>query len=326
MPIKTRKRKPGVRMLVSLLIMTALAYSATRAVITIISSLKNMISENKYYDGRIQSLQSEDKGLSVTISPDKLKSSNAILVRLTDHAVLMQKNSQKKIYPASLTKIMTAIVAIENLPDLNEEIELPKSIFEGLYKADASMAGFLPGEKVKAIDLLYGAILPSGAECCIALADHISGSEKNFAELMNEKAEALDMKNTSFVNSTGLHDKNHYTTVNDLAILLTDALHNDVFREIFTAYCHFIQPTNRHPDGITIYSTMYEKLGDQNIADGEILGGKTGYTDKAGLCLASLAKVGNQEYILITAGAKGDHNTEQYNITDALAVYSSIGQ
>jgi len=261
---------------------------------------------------------------SVSISPDKLNSPNAILIRLKDHTILMQKNSKEKIYPASLTKIMTAIVAIEELPDLNKEIKLTNSTFQGLYEADASMAGFQPGEQVRAIDLLYGVMLPSGAECCIGLADQIAGSEQNFAKLMNQKAADLGMKNTHFENTTGLHNVNHYTTVKDLAILLSYALQNDTFREIFTSSRHSTQPTNKHPDGITFNSTMFEELNNQNIIGGEILGGKTGYTDEAGLCLASLAKVGNQVYILISAGAKGDHHSEQYDITDALAVYSSI--
>ena len=261
---------------------------------------------------------------SVSISLDKLNSPNAILIHLKDHTVLMQKNSEEKIYPASLTKMMTAIVAIENLPDLKEEIKLTNSMFQGLYEANASMAGFQPGEQVKAIDLLYGVMLPSGAECCVALADQIAGSEQDFVGMMNQKAADLGMDNTHFENTTGLHDENHYTTVKDLAVLLSYALQNDTFREIFTSPCHTVPPTNKHPDGITFYSTMFEDLSNQNIMDREILGGKTGYTEEAGLCLASLAKVGKQEYILISAGAKGDHDTEQYNIADALAVYSSI--
>jgi D-alanyl-D-alanine carboxypeptidase (penicillin-binding protein 5/6) len=220
--------------------------------------------------------------------------------------------------------MMTAIVAIENLPDLKEEIKLTDSTFQGLYGADASMAGFQPGEQVRAIDLLYGVMLPSGAECCIGLADQIAGSEQNFVKIMNQKAADLGMDNTHFENATGLHNENHYTTVKDLAILLSYALQNDTFREIFTSSRHSTQPTNKHPGGITFYSTMFEELNNQNIIGGEILGGKTGYTDEAGLCLASLAKVGKQEYILISAGAKGDHHSEQYNITDALAVYNSI--
>ena len=263
---------------------------------------------------------------TVSISSDSLHSPNAILIRLTDDTVLMQKNSEEKIYPASLTKMMTAIVAIENLFDLKEEIKLTNSTFQGLYEADASLADFQPGEQIKAIDLLYGVLLPSGAECCVALADQIAGSEQNFVKIMNQKAADLGMDNTHFENATGLHNENHYTTVKDLAILLSYALQNDTFREIFTSSRHSTQPTNKHPRGITFYSTMFEDLNNQSITDGEILGGKTGYTDEAGLCLASLAKVGKQEYILISAGAKGDHHSEQYNITDALAVYNSIGK
>lgn len=263
---------------------------------------------------------------SVSKSFDKLNSPNAILIRLKDNTILMQKNSEEKIYPASLTKMMTAIVAIENLPDLKEKIKLTNSTFQGLYEADASMAGFKPGEQVRAIDLLYGVMLPSGAECCNGLAGQIAGSEQDFVKLMNQKAAALGMDNTHFENATGLHDENHYTTVKDLAILLSYALQNDTFREIFTASRYSTPLTNKHPGGITFYSTMFEELCNQNIVDGEIIGGKTGYTDEAGLCLASLANVGKQEYILISAGAKGDHHSEQYNITDAFAVYNSIGK
>ena len=261
-----------------------------------------------------------------SITPDKLNSPNAILIHLKGQTTLMQKNSDDKIYPASLTKMMTTIVALENLSNLKEEIKLTNSTFQGLYEAGASMAGFQPGERVMAIDLLYGVMLPSGAECCIGLAEQIAGSEQNFVKLMNEKASELGMKSTHFENTTGLHNENHYTTVNDLAILLSYALQNNTFREIFTSSRHSTSPTNKHPGGMTFYSTMFEGLSNQNLMDGEILGGKTGYTDEAGLCLASLARVGKQEYILISAGAKGDHHSEQYNITDALTVYNSMGE
>jgi D-alanyl-D-alanine carboxypeptidase (penicillin-binding protein 5/6) len=297
------------------------------AVLVYITLGNYQISENEYDDSTTPvPLSKIELDPSVSISPDRLNSLTAILIRLNDHTILMQKNSEEKIYPASLTKMMTAIVAIENLPGLKEEIKLTNSTFQGLYEADASMAGFQPGEQVRAIDLLYGVMLPSGAECCIGLADQIAGSEKNFVKIMNQKAADLGMDNTHFENATGLYSEKHYTTVKDLAILLSYALQNDTFRETFTSSSYSTLPTNRHPDGITFYSTMFEKLNNQSIADGKILGGKTGYTEEAGLCLASLAQVGKQEYILITAGAKGDHHSEQYNITDALAVYSSIGK
>ncbi len=258
-------------------------------------------------------------------SPNKLNSSNVILVRLKDQATLMQKNSRERIYPASLTKMMTAIVAIEKLPDLEVVIKLGDSIFEDLSGANASMTGFEPEEEVRAIDLLYGALLPSGAESCIGLACQIAGSEDEFVEMMNQKAKELGMDNTHFVNTTGLHDDNHYTSVEDMAELLSYALQNNTFRKIFTASRYSTKPTNMHPDGITYHSTMFQKLNEQDIVGGEILGGKTGYTDVAGLCLASLAKVNNQEYILITTGAKGNLRSKQYNIADAIKVYNNIG-
>lgn len=257
---------------------------------------------------------------------DNLYSSNAILIQLDNHSVLMQKNSKQRIYPASLTKIMTAIVAIEKLPNLRENITLPNSMFQKLYKADASMAGFKPDEKVRAIDLLYGVMLPSGAECCIGLADHIAGSEQKFVEMMNQKAVVLGMSNTHFTNSTGLQDDNHYTTVKDLSILLSYALQNTTFRDIFTASRYSIAPTNKHPNGITFQNTMFKNIMNPVVDGGKILGGKTGYTVEAGLCLASLAQKNGREYILVTAGAKGNHESEQYNIDDAYTVYNKLGK
>ncbi|ERI91377.1 serine-type D-Ala-D-Ala carboxypeptidase [Clostridiales bacterium oral taxon 876 str. F0540] len=315
---KLKKKKLGICIYVTFILMVA------TAVLIYINLGDNHIFERAYDDEISQFSPSIEPNLSISISPNKLKSSNAILIRLTDDAILMQKNSDKKIYPASLTKMMTAIVAIENLPDPNEEINLTEATFQGLSGEDASMAGFKPGEQVKSIDLLYGALLPSGAECCIGLADKIAGSEQNFVKMMNKKAADLGMKNTHFENATGLHNENHYTTVRDLSILLKYALKNNTFREIFTSYRHYVPPTNKHPEGVTFYSTMFEELKNQNITGGQILGGKTGYTNEAGLCLASLAKVGKQEYIMISADAKGNHNTKQYNITDAVAAYNSI--
>jgi D-alanyl-D-alanine carboxypeptidase (penicillin-binding protein 5/6) len=321
---KAKKKKSKMRIVLSFLLMVVIAVVVCKYIITPVA--QHLFE--KYVDDRTTPVPPSkiEPVPFVSISPDKLKSPNAILIRLKDHAILMQKNSEEKIYPASLTKMMTAIVAIEELPDLKEEIKLSNSTFRGLYKTDASLAGFQPGEQVRSIDLLYGVMLPSGAECCIGLADQIAGSEQNFVKIMNQKAAALGMGNTHFANATGLHDVNHYTTVKDLTILLSYALQNDTFREIFTSSRHSTQPTNKHLRGITFYNTMFEELNNQNITGGEFLGGKTGYTDEAGLCLASLAKVGKQEYILITAGAKGNHKSEQYNVTDAWAVYNSIRQ
>ena len=180
-----------------------------------------------------------------------------------------EKLPNEKIYPASLTKVMTAVVAIENLKDLQQEITLDPDIFPELYARDAARAGFEPGERVRAIDLIYGALLPSGAECCIGLAEAVSGSEEAFVALMNQKAEKLRMKRR------------------DLAVLFRYALKSKIFREVIQSHWHSTPGTNIHPDGITFYSTVFRNLSDSAVTGGEIKGGKTGYTNEAGYCLVS---------------------------------------
>ena len=254
-----------------------------------------------------------------------INSPYAVLMQAKGGKVIGNMKADDRIYPASMTKIMTVIVAIENLEDLDQEITLTNEMFEGLYEQDATQAGFQPGEIVRAIDLLYGAMLPSGAECCNALADTIGGSEEGFVELMNKKAEKLGMDGTHFCDTTGLHDPDHYSTVRDIAILLKYSLRNDTFREIIESARHSSGVTNIHPDGITYYSTLFKNLSDTSVTGGEILGGKTGYTDEAGLCLASFAVIDGREYILVTAGAAG--NTGQpLHVQDAVTIYNRLGR
>ena len=240
--------------------------------------------------------------------------------------ILAEHSSEDRIYPASLTKIMTAVLAIENTDDLSRTITLPDDIFRTLYEQNASMAGFQPGEEVEMKDLLYGILLPSGAECCLAFADNIAGSEEGFVDMMNDKARELGMKDTHFCNTTGLHDPDHYSTVKDISILLQYALESDTFREVFCSSRYSVPPTAQHPQGFTFNSTMFKYMDSAEVAGGEILGGKTGYTEEAGLCLASLAQVNGREYILVTAKANGTHDTEQFHILDAVDVYSQIGK
>ncbi len=255
-----------------------------------------------------------------------LHSHYAILTDLESGASLSGYNAQKRIYPASLTKIMTAVLAVENTGDMEEVITVPGDFFPELYAEDASMAGFLPGERARLRDLLYGILLPSGAECCMTFAYRIAGTEEAFVEMMNRKAEELGLDNTHFCNATGLHDPDHYSTVEDLAVLLRYALQSETFREAFTGSRYSTLPSEQHPDGFTFVSTMFRYMDSAEVPGGRILGGKTGYTEEAGQCLASLAEVNGREYILVTAQAPGSHTTEQFHILDAVDVYSQIGE
>ena len=252
-----------------------------------------------------------------------ISSPYAILIQAGSGKTVGDLNGEEQMYPASLTKMMTAIVAIEELKDLDQEITLTQEMFAGLYEQDATQAGFQPGETVRAIDLLYGVMLPSGAECCIALSYAIAGSEQGFVDLMNKKADKLGMDDTHFMNSTGLHDPEHYSTARDMAVLLEQGLKNETFREIIESPWHSTPGTNIHSGGITYYSTMFKNLSDPSVTGGKIMGGKTGYTGEAGHCLASFAEIEGVEYILVTAGAA--EGTAPH-ITDVVTVYNRLGE
>ena len=301
--------------------------------IVVVLSLSNKVTVSQFW-GNLLAGQTNGQNLTESNSSSQsdgidlknLYSPYAILVDVSSEEIMSEHNSSEKIYPASLTKIMTAILAIENTPNLEQHITLPYEIFPSLYAENASMAGFQPEENVSLKDLLYGIMLPSGAECCIAFAEHISGSEQQFVSLMNEKAKELGMKNTHFINSTGLHNSEHYSTVEDISILLQYALKNEDFRAAFTSSSYSTHSSEQHPEGFTFYSTMFKYMDSTEVVGGEIIGGKTGYTEEAGLCLASLAQIYGKEYILVTAKAKGTHQTEQFHILDAINVYDQVGE
>ncbi|MDO4332762.1 MAG: hypothetical protein Q4C58_08760 [Eubacteriales bacterium] len=142
-----------------------------------------------FYNARIETESPKEQDIPSVPEVDltQLYSPYAILVDPDSGTVIAEKNSRERIYPASLTKIMTAVIVLENMEDLNETIVLPGEMFGTLMVQHASLAGFEPGESVSVKDLLYGILLPSGAECCIACADRIAGSEDAFVELMNAK-------------------------------------------------------------------------------------------------------------------------------------------
>lgn len=287
--------------------------------------ISSSVSEIPFFTGSGKSMFSgSDEIPEGNINLNTLYSPYAVLVDLESGNVLAEQNSTERIYPASLTKIMTALIAIEETEDMEQTTTLSSDIFPSLYEENASLAGFQPGETVTWKDLLYGVMLPSGAECCLTFARQIAGSEGAFVDLMNKKAEELGMNDTHFSNATGLQDKKHYSTVRDIAVLLRYALENETFRQVFTARRYSVPPTAYHSEGFTFYNTMFQAMDNAGISDDDILGGKTGYTEKAGLCLASLAEINDREYILVTAKADGNHYTEPYHVMDAENVYGQI--
>lgn len=244
-----------------------------------------------------------------------INSRNAIMYDISEDKLLYEKNSNEKVSIASLTKIMTCVVALENINNLDDTVKLTYKDFEGLLEANASQAGFKIGEVVTYRDLLYGLMLPSGADAAQALINNISSSKDEYIKLMNDKALELKLNNTHFSNATGLDDDNNYSTVEDVYKLFKYALSNEEFKTIVTT------KTYTTSDGLLIVKSTTKKFIDKfDIEVDYIKGSKTGTTDNAGFCLASFANFDNQDFILVTTGAEYS-KTSPNHLYDAKKIY-----
>ena len=250
----------------------------------------------------------------------ELYSSSAVLVDVQSGTVLAEKGMDEKIYPASMTKVMTLLVAAENLPDLDATFTMTQAIIDPLYLAGASMAGYVNGETVTMRDLLYGAVVPSGAEATEALAQAVAGSEEAFVAMMNEKAAALGLANTHFMNTSGLHDENHYSTVREIALILQAALENETCTEILSAENYRASETEQHPDGLAMTNKFLYRVHHEYALNGaEITAAKTGYTAEAMNCCASAGTTPDgRSVICVTANAW----TGEFCIEDHIALYT----
>ena len=247
-----------------------------------------------------------------------INSAYAILIDVDRNTVLASRNGEARIYPASMTKLMTLIVAMEHMADLNDTYTFTYQIINPQVAAGASVAGFSAGETVPLIDLLYGTALPSGADATAAIADYVAGSESVFAELMNEKAEAMGLTNTHFVNASGLHDPDHYSTPHEIALILEYALEIPQLREIISTYQYTTAKTEQHPDGLLLTSTVFSRMRGDEPGNAEVFAGKTGYTHEAKSCLASAAETPDgHTYVLVTAFADGTSAP----VYDAIDIY-----
>ena len=261
-----------------------------------------------------------------SLRPDiEISSTSALMMERETGQIIYSKDPIRSTYPASIAKIMTAIVGIEHCPDLNASVTITDAMLEGLLEADASVAGFVSGEEVQYIDLFYALLLPSGADAANAIAISLFGSIDAFVQEMNDMALQLGMVATHYTNVSGLHDVKMRTTATDVAMLFNYALSNDVFRSVITKQSYTTAATNKHPDGLTVYSTMFSMLPKTEFENGAvILGGKTGTTTPAGQCLASFGSYQGREYILVTLGAFGYESGQHMNIEDAMTLYSLL--
>lgn len=230
------------------------------------------------------------------------------LYNMNEDTLLYSKNDTKKTSIASLTKMMTTLVAIEEIDNLDKIVTIKERDFEGTV--GYSKAGFKVGDKVTYRDLLYGIILPSGADAVNAVVNNTLGYDK-FIKKMNETAKKIGMNDTSYANPVGKDDENNYSTSNDLAKLLKYALKNKTFKTIFTTKNY------KTSNGINLESTVnrYENILNTN----EIKGAKSGFTKDAGRCLASITTLNNVDYLLVVINSS---TTSPYNaIKDTITIY-----
>jgi D-alanyl-D-alanine carboxypeptidase (penicillin-binding protein 5/6) len=215
-------------------------------------------------------------------------------------------NPDKQIYPSSMVKLMTALVALER-GDLSEEVKVTKRALNSVAPGSVS-AGLVAGEELTLEQLLYCLMVASANDAATVIAEHIAGNQETFVAMMNDKAQALGCTGTNFSNVHGLHDEQTYTTARDVCRITDAALENEVFRTMFTAESYTMPATNKsEPRELWTTNHMMSTHSRKDYYDHRVTGGKTGATDEAGRCLVATAESGGMEIVTIVMGAKPEY-------------------
>ena len=273
-------------------------------------------------EGAERSIAAENV-VDITATGD-IKSAHAILVELTGNTSIVEKGADTRVYPASMTKIMTLLVACENARNANDRMAVTQEMVD--YHKNTGGSGqmaFVAGEAITVEDALHLVIYDSDTIACLLLAEYVAGSEAEFVALMNAKAAELGLSGTNFKNCTGLHNEEHYTTCRDMATIMACVLKNNAAKQILTSFNGYV---------VDIYDNMESKLSRTSLAyadwysgrlednpwagngsDVKIMGGKTGYEDVPRYCFVTYAQntSTNTEYICVTVGRS---NEQQYSI------------
>lgn len=255
--------------------------------------------------------------------PDEVNSTNVVFIDLASGDILAQRDYKAVINPASMTKVLTVLVAAEHVENPDDTFTMTIDITDYSYSNDCSSVGFAVGETVTVRDLFYGTILPSGGDAAVALATYVAGSHEEFVKLMNEKAEELGLSDTAhFTNCVGIYDAEHHCTVYDMAIIMEAALDNAFCREVLNAHTYTTSATAEHPEGITISNWFLRRIEDKDTG-GEVVCAKTGYVLQSGNCAVSYgADQSGREYVCVTVGAHSSWRC----IYDHVALYKKYAQ
>lgn len=269
---------------------TAAASTASAAAAAAVSGVKNFMKTE------------------LTVTPE-VNANFMILVDSDSNLIVAEKNGETRMNPASMTKVMTLLVACEHLTDLTEKVEITQDIVDYVQREGASNCGFKAGEKVSVQDLLYGLILPSGADAALALVRHIAGSEAQFVNLMNQKAKELGISDTThYTNCTGLYGADHYTTAKDMALVMKYAAADPYASAVLATRNYTTGVSNKHSKGVS-FSNLFLKRIDGQESGGTAMMAKTGYISKAGNCAVSyFTSASGRHYICVTGKTQGAWN------------------
>ncbi len=245
---------------------------------------------------------------------------NVLFASLDTGEILYEKDINKKVYPASITKIMTVLVILESKkynPD--GKVVMTKEVLDAMLGTGSSVSGLKEGEEISQLDLVYLVLMASFGDCAYLAADYYGGGTENFVKLMNDKAKKLGLKNTRYENPVGLHNVNNYTTAKDTFVLASYALKNSTFKKVCETARYSMPPTNLSP-GRTISTTNFLQDSTTNYYYTYAKGVKTGYTDEAGRCLVSTASYNGYNYICILFGCPVD-KAKRHEFVDSKNLY-----
>lgn len=236
------------------------------------------------------------------LEPPSVDAKGAFLMELETQAVLFEQNADEKLYPASITKLMTALVVLEKA-NPEDIVTVKKEGLDGLPEMGSSVF-LVPGEQMPLMDLLKYLLVSSGNDAANALAIHIGGTLSDFVAMMNSKAQSLGCTNTQFANAHGLHDEDHYTTARDLSLIAQAAIENKTIAEIVAMPQVKVAATNKHKaQTFTTTNHLISKIKDGNYYYPDAIGIKTGFTTPAGYCLTAAAVKGELTYLSVVLGA-----------------------
>ena len=293
------------------------------SVIVLTSLAGNSASAAGEVTGRIaqtKALQQAEVNWPKGPNKKKLSCDAAIVMELSTGLVLYQKNPHKQHYPASITKILTAMLTAENCAS-NEVVTFSQTAAYGIEPGSSTIFTE-PGEKLTIEECLYAIMLQSANEVCLGVGEHISGSIEAFVDLMNQRVKELGLKNTHFNNPNGLPDPKHYTTAYDMAVISREAMKNQTFRKVTATRRYYAQKTNKHKME-RIWDNHHQMINGYDWPKYEYkycIGGKTGYTMAARNTLVTYAEKDGMELVCVVMRANGPRQGEPNEYTDTISL------